>query len=96
MLVAIFILMHMVTRNHVWETDVEKLLEILPNVIGRLVFVSDSSECIVLLSKEGVPEHGVKLVAIRCASTKIVRFQCRIARAKGGGPGATSLPCTFQ
>ena len=60
MLVAIFILMHMVTRTHVWETDVEKLLEILPDVIGRLVFVSDSSECIVLLSKEGVPEHSVK------------------------------------
>jgi hypothetical protein len=51
----------MVTRTQVWETDVEKLLEILPDVIGRLVFVSDCSECIVLLSKEGVPEHGVKI-----------------------------------
>jgi len=45
----------------VWETDVEELAEILPDVIGRLVFVSDSSECIVLLSKEDAPEHGVKI-----------------------------------
>jgi hypothetical protein len=40
--------MHMLTRAQVWEMDFKKLIEILPDVTGCLVFVSDSSECIVL------------------------------------------------
>ena len=47
-LVALFTLMHMLTRAQVWEMDFKKLIEILPDVTGCLVFVSDSSECIVL------------------------------------------------
>ena len=48
MLVAIFILMHMVTRTQVWEVNVDKVIEILPDIIRWVVFIPDSRECIVL------------------------------------------------